>query len=1053
MGQKRAAIIIVLMTVSMLAGSASQQELAFKSIEGKKHSAITPVRRTGRWWGGRHDAFNERLKKGNVDLLFIGDSITQGWEKEGEEIWAMYYEPRNAVNMGISGDRTQHVLWRLDHSNFENVSPKLAVLLIGVNNSGDNTAEEIADGTIAICQRLRTMLPKTKILLLAIFPTKSESRNQKNATASLLASRIADRRMIHYLDIHHHFLTEKQELTREVMPDGVHPNKNGYKIWAEAVESKIVQLMGSATIHIAASVGDLGSVKTLVRKGIDINSADSNGRTALHYAAKAGHINVAEFLITKQANVNAKDKTDETPLNIAVVRNREDIIKLLLAKGADVDVKNASGEAPLHSAAKSTSKDIVELLITAGAEINVKNNDGQTPLDIALSQNRKDIEELLRSKGGIISSIHVAAQMGDLGGVKALLEQGTDVNAQDDKGDTALHYAVHGGHKELVEFLIAKGADVNSKDKYGYSPLFSALWYENKDIIKLLVTKGADVNLKPEKDYPPLHYAVWNEDIDTVELLVANGAKFDVKDQDGWTAFRYAAAQGNRDIVEFFITKGADVSSFHMAACMGDLPRVKLFVEQGADVDTKDELGWTPLYWAASTGQENVAEFLIANGADVNAKINDSSTTLFQAAATDGLNFVQLLIAKGADVNAKDKHGNTPLHSAASAGQREVVELLISKGAIVDVKGRNCRTPLYNAALRGHKDIVEILVAKGADIDAKDKSERTALHMATTMGRKDTAALLIAKGADINRRNANGQTPLHLSASQGRKDMVGLLITKGADVKASNKWNRTPLDIAVDRGHTEIVDLLRKHSESEAVKTDSKALKVLFIGNSYTGGIRGTLDTLIGVSPYSESTLEYAVKGGWTLQQHLNDVSTISRIKANKWDYVVLQEQSKAPTLPEKCDDFYNAVVKLSTIIRQYGSRPVLYMTWGRRDKDEENPQINPDYETMQMRLTKAYTDVARKANALIAPVGEAWRAVRRERLQLGSQLYRDDGSHPSEKGAYLAACVFYATLFKADPMQLNFNSSLSVGEAEYLKAKAVEAVRSINRDKDSPAP
>ena len=229
--------------------------------------------------------------------------------------------------------------------------------------------------------------------------------------------------------------------------------------------------------------------------------------------------------------------------------------------------------------------------------------------------------------------------------------------------------------------------------------------------------------------------------------------------------------------------------------------------------------------------------------------------------------------------------------------------------------------------------------------------------------------------------------------------------------------------------------------------TGSKPLKVLFIGNSYTGGIRDTLNNLIGASPYSQSIIEYAVRGGWTLRQHLNDRSTISRIESAKWDYVVLQEQSQAPTLPEKCDEFYDAAVALSTIIRQSGAKPVLYMTWGRRDKDTQNPKINPDYETMQMRLTMAYKEAAKKADALIAPVGQAWRSVRRDHPNLWSQLYRDDGSHPSKKGAYLAACVFYATLFKSDPTQLDFSGSLSGSEAGYFKAEAAETVRRIQRD------
>jgi beta-glucosidase len=249
---KKTTSIVLLLTIIILTGCAGQQQLAFQSVEGKTHSAVTPVEQTVdwavKWWGPRHNAVNERLKKGNADLLFIGDSITHGWENTGKEIWDAYYAKRNAVNMGFSGDRTQHVLWRLDHSNFENISPKLAVVMIGTNNSNgnDNTAEEIADGIIAICHRLRTSLPKTKILLLAIFPRnpKPSPQRQKNTEASLLASRIADGKIIYYLDINSSFLTDDGLLSKNIMPDYLHPNKAGYKIWAETMEPKIAKLMG-----------------------------------------------------------------------------------------------------------------------------------------------------------------------------------------------------------------------------------------------------------------------------------------------------------------------------------------------------------------------------------------------------------------------------------------------------------------------------------------------------------------------------------------------------------------------------------------------------------------------------------------------------------------------------------------------------------------------------------------------------------------------------------------------------------------------------------------
>ena len=137
--------------------------------QDQANDAIIPVPRDGGWMK-RHESFNERVKKGNVDLLLIGDSITQGWESSGKAAWEKYYTPRNAVNLGIGGDRTQHVLWRLDNGNVEGISPKAAVLMIGTNNSGTNSPAQIAEGVEAVVKKLRTKLPKTKILVLAIFP-------------------------------------------------------------------------------------------------------------------------------------------------------------------------------------------------------------------------------------------------------------------------------------------------------------------------------------------------------------------------------------------------------------------------------------------------------------------------------------------------------------------------------------------------------------------------------------------------------------------------------------------------------------------------------------------------------------------------------------------------------------------------------------------------------------------------------------------------------------------------------------------------------------------
>ncbi len=230
------------------------------SVKLGAHRAVTPVDRPNKsWWMPRHQGVLDREAQGHVDLLMIGDSITHGFDKSGKAVWNKYYAPRNAVNLGFSGDRTEHVLWRLEHGELDGISPKLAVIMIGTNNSnGDEyTAEQIADGIKAIVCQIRTKLPETKVLILAIFPRGDPAQRKdkahgatfndqwaKNDKASELASKMADGKMIFYLDINKAFLNDKGELTREIMPDLLHPHEKGYQLWAEAMEPTIAKLMG-----------------------------------------------------------------------------------------------------------------------------------------------------------------------------------------------------------------------------------------------------------------------------------------------------------------------------------------------------------------------------------------------------------------------------------------------------------------------------------------------------------------------------------------------------------------------------------------------------------------------------------------------------------------------------------------------------------------------------------------------------------------------------------------------------------------------------------------
>ncbi len=198
-------------------------------------------------WTARHQSFNAIAAKGDVDLVFIGDSITHGWERDGAATWKTYYGQRKAANFGIDGDQTQHVLWRIDNGNFDGISPKLIVIMLGTNNAGHNTPGEVAEAMGLIVKRLREKLPGTQLLLLGIFPrgfNAADPLRAANAKANEAFSKLADDKWIHYLDIGQEFLEKDGTISPEIMPDGVHPTAKGYEIWAKGIEAKVAELMG-----------------------------------------------------------------------------------------------------------------------------------------------------------------------------------------------------------------------------------------------------------------------------------------------------------------------------------------------------------------------------------------------------------------------------------------------------------------------------------------------------------------------------------------------------------------------------------------------------------------------------------------------------------------------------------------------------------------------------------------------------------------------------------------------------------------------------------------
>jgi len=220
--------------------------------------AIQPVLHPGT--EKRHESFNVISKKGEAELVFLGDSITHSWEGRGKAVWEKTWAPLKAANFGISGDRTEHVLWRLDHGNFDGLKPKAIVLMIGTNNTGhqgrpqkeiDNavykcTAEQTAVGIKAILASLQKKCPDAKILVLGIFPRgadKNDKFRQQNEATNAIIKGYADGKKVFFLDVSDKFLEADGTLPKAIMPDLLHPNEKGYQIWSDAMEAKVKELL------------------------------------------------------------------------------------------------------------------------------------------------------------------------------------------------------------------------------------------------------------------------------------------------------------------------------------------------------------------------------------------------------------------------------------------------------------------------------------------------------------------------------------------------------------------------------------------------------------------------------------------------------------------------------------------------------------------------------------------------------------------------------------------------------------------------------------------
>ena len=196
----------------------------------------------------RHQSFLEVARAGNIDLLVVGDSITDWWRQEnrGLAVWNEFFAPLKAANFGIAGDTTQGVLWRMQNGELDGFNAKLIVLMLGTNNINRNPNADIAQGDRAIVDEFLKRQPGAKVLLLGVFPRGALPDNPFRASIKEINEHLkalADNSRVFYMDIGEKFLAPDGTLPAEIMPDGLHPSTQGYRIWAEATVDRVRDLL------------------------------------------------------------------------------------------------------------------------------------------------------------------------------------------------------------------------------------------------------------------------------------------------------------------------------------------------------------------------------------------------------------------------------------------------------------------------------------------------------------------------------------------------------------------------------------------------------------------------------------------------------------------------------------------------------------------------------------------------------------------------------------------------------------------------------------------
>jgi ankyrin repeat protein len=464
----------------------------------------------------------------------------------------------------------------------------------------------------------------------------------------------------------------------------------------------------SRSIADAAMDGDMASVRSMIREGVDPNELGRYDSPALLWVARLGDTATAQLLLDAGAQPNIASAQRVAPLHVAAANGDVAMVRLLLDAGADPDITDRVGETPLFSAARIDAAEVAALLIGHGAAVDSHEPEfGQTPLHVAARERSIAVVRVLLDHGADVEARTVAGEIprfrlpSENAGSKGVgivrggwPEHGMRYAVAGAK--TPLLYAARTGDLGIAQLLVAAGADIERTDANGIAPLLNAILNasvtstgrvtEHFALIDYLLERGADVNAADWYGETPLWAAVDLRNLDLAGPAQTNGID------------RVAALR----LIEELLERGADPN-----AQIQEYPPERRFITRLGSLSWVDFTGQTPFLRAALAGDTTVMKLLVAHGADPNVTTFGGTTPLMAAA---GVNWVvnqtfdegpEALLAAvrlahdlGNDINAQNSMGLRAVHGAANRGSNDIIRYLAAHGGALDTADNEGRTPL-----------------------------------------------------------------------------------------------------------------------------------------------------------------------------------------------------------------------------------------------------------------------------------------------------------------------------------------------------------------------